>query len=235
MEAAEDLFRLAHEGSDEARSRIIRENAGLVRMMAYRLGGGRADLEDLIQWGQIGLIQAVDRFDPSYGSRFSSFAVPYIAGEIRRCLRENRPVKCSREIGSLSASIRRFQQEFESQNARPPSLQEVCQSLHLTPENALLALNAAAPVSSLEEPLDSDEELCLGDTISQPQTGPHIEEKLDLALGIASLTEDERRLIQLRYYKNHTQQQTADCLGMTQVQVCRLEKRILKTLRERIG
>lgn len=70
MEAAEDLFRLAHEGSDEARSRIIRENAGLVRMMAYRLGGGHGDLEDLIQWGQIGLIQAVDRFNPSYGSRF---------------------------------------------------------------------------------------------------------------------------------------------------------------------
>lgn len=216
------------------RDRLILENAGLVRMMAHRLHDGQTDLEDLIQWGQIGLILAADRFDPEYGTRFSTYAVPYIAGEIRRCLRENKALKCSRELSRTCTAIHHFQQDYEEKNGRAPSIEELCQSLHLSRENALLALCASQHPASLDEPISQDEELSLVDTIADTTLGPAIEDHLDLTASIHTLAAIDQNIIQLRYYQNKTQTQTAKLLGLSQVQVCRMEKRILKALRQKI-
>lgn len=219
----------------DLRERLILDNLGLVRMVAARLSDGRSDPEDLIQYGQIGLIQAADRYDSAYGASFSSYAVPYITGEIRRYLRENRPVKCSREFGRLCGIVRRYQQEAENKNGRAPTLEELCRALSLDRETLLLALNTSAPVSSLETPLSGEEEgFCLADTLAaSPPTTP-LEDRLDLSDSIRALPESERRLIELRYYKNLTQTETAKRLGLSQIQVCRMEKRILLTLRQKI-
>ena len=216
------------------RDQKISAHAGLVRMVALRLQNGRTDLEDLIGWGQVGLIQAVDRFDPSLGTRFSSFAVPYIAGEIRRCLREDRSLHCSRETGRLCGDIRRFQQDFTAEHGREPSVHDLSKGLQVPPERILLALSLIHPVSSIDAPLPGDEESSLGDMIPQPEEGPSRETRLDLYESLSALPEKERRLIKLRYFQGLTQSQTASKLGMTQVQVCRLEKKILKTLRHQI-
>lgn len=216
------------------REEQIAAHAGLVRMVALRLRNGQTDLEDLIQWGQIGLIQAVDRFDPAWGTRFSTFAVPYIAGEIRRCLREDRQVHCSREIGRLCSAIHRYQQSFEAERGRPPSIQELALALQVSAEKILLALSLTSPLSSIDAPLPGDEERSLKDTIPQPETGPSTETRLDLAAGLSSLPAEEQRLIQLRYFQGLTQTQTAAVLHKSQVQVSRLEKKILQALRRKI-
>ena len=216
------------------REQKIAAHAGLVRMVALRLKNGQTDLEDLIQWGQIGLIQAVDRFDPARGTRFSTFAVPYIAGEIHRCLREDRQIHCSRETGRLCGTIHRYQQTFEAEHGRPPSIQELAMALKVSTEKILLALSLTTPVSSIDAPLPGDEEHSLKDTIPQPETGPSTETRLDLATSLSSLPVEEQRLIHLRYYQGLTQTQTAAILHKNQVQVSRLEKKILRALRRKI-
>lgn len=235
MESAKsDAVRPVSVDTPLTREQKIAAHAGLVRMVALRLMNGQTDLEDLIQWGQIGLIQAVDRFDPARGTRFSTFAVPYIAGEIRRCLREDRQVHCSRETGRLCGAIHRYQQAFETEHGRPPSIQELSLALKVSAEKILLALSLAAPVSSIDAPLPGDEEHCLKDTIPQPESGPSAETCLDLAASLSSLPADEQRLIRLRYYQGLTQAQTAAILHKSQVQISRLEKKILQVLRRKI-
>ncbi|MBQ7915768.1 MAG: sigma-70 family RNA polymerase sigma factor, partial [Firmicutes bacterium] len=151
-------------------------------------------------------------------------------------LRENKTIKCSRELSRTCGLIHRFQQDYEKNHGRAPTLEELCHDLQLSRETVLLALGAAHSqnVASLDEPLSEDEEVSLGDTICDTQKGPSIEDHLDLSASLASLPLPEQQLIRLRYYQNKTQTQTAKLLGLTQVQVCRMEKRILKSLRQKI-
>lgn len=206
--------------------RIVAEHTGLVRSVALRLSFVyQAETEDLMQIGYIGLLKAARRFEPERGLAFSTYAVPMITGEIRSQLRDQGSIKVSRGIKSDIAALRRAENAFLTANGTSPKLSDLTAATGLSAERAAQALAAADTLQHFEEyeslPLCGDEE------------EKNID-RIDLAAGIASLTARQRQVILLRYYRDFTQQQTADILGISQVQVCRIEKKTLRELEQKL-
>ena len=213
----------------EQRSRMIEENIGLVHACAHRFKGKGIEYDDLFQAGCIGLVKATDAFDSERGVRFSTYAVPVILGEMRRLFRDGGTVKVSRSLKELSMKVARQREQLSKRLGREPTVSELAAELAVSEESIIEALGAGTPPVSLtsEEdsaqidlPVDSPEEL-LSDLISLKQMLRQLEER-------------DRRLIELRYFGNKTQVQTAQELGMTQVQVSRREKKILLWLRSQL-
>ncbi len=206
--------------------RMVAEHAGLVRTVALRLSHAYpAETEDLIQIGYIGLLKAAKRFDPERGLAFSTYAVPMIAGEIRSQLRDQGGIKVSRSIKADITAVRRAENTFLAAHGTSPKISELAEAAGLPTERVAQALAAADHMQHFEE-YDSLH-LC-GDEEEKNIA------RIDLAAGIASLTARQRQVILLRYYKDFTQQQTADILGISQVQVCRIEKKTLRELAQKI-
>ncbi len=202
------------------------ENVGLVRALVPRFLGRGVEYDDLFQAGCEGLIKAAQRFDPSRGFRFSTYAVPVILGEMRRLFREGGTVKVSRAVKELSMKASRLSEEIAAKTGRAPSVAELADRLSCTPEKCAEALGAAAPPVSLSgEDGEADSDL------PTPSMEEHISDRLALRQVLETLPENDRRLIEYRYYGNRTQQETAERLGMTQVQVSRREKKVLLYLR----
>lgn len=213
------------------RSLFIEENIGLVHSCAHRFTGRGIEYEDLFQAGCIGLVKAYDAFDSERGTRFSTYAVPVILGEIRRLFRDGGTVKVSRSIKELSMKIARERERFSLKNGREPTISEIAKSLETSEESVTEAICASSPVISLTESDDDG-----GGQEDVPVESPEekITERLSVEEAVGSLEEKDRTLIQLRYFKNRTQTQTAAVLGMTQVQVSRREKKILEILRKEL-
>lgn len=206
--------------------RIVAEHTGLVKSVALRLSHAYpAETEDLIQIGYIGLLKAAKRFEPERGLAFSTYAVPMIAGEIRSQLRDQGSIKVSRSIKTDITAIRRAETAFLAAHGVSPRLSELAEAVGLPAERVAQALAAADTMQHFEE-YDSLH-LC-GDEEEKNIA------RIDLVSGIASLTARQRQVILLRYYKDFTQQQTADILGISQVQVCRIEKKTLRELAQKI-
>ena len=206
--------------------RMVAEHAGLVRAVALRLSHAYpAETEDLMQIGYIGLLKAAKRFEPERGLAFSTYAVPMIAGEIRSQLRDQGSIKVSRSIKADITAIRRAENAFLAAHGTSPKISELAEAAGLPTERVAQALAAADHMQHFEE-YDSLH-LC-GDEEEKNIA------RIDLAAGIASLTARQRQVILLRYYKDFTQQQTADVLGISQVQVCRIEKKTLRELAQKI-
>lgn len=206
--------------------RMVAEHAGLVRTVALRLSHAYpAETEDLMQIGYIGLLKAAKRFEPERGLAFSTYAVPMIAGEIRSQLRDQGSIKVSRSIKADITAIRRAENAFLAAHGVSPKISELAETAGLSAERVAQALAAADHMQHFEE-YDSLH-LC-GDEEEKNIA------RIDLAAGIASLTARQRQVILLRYYKDFTQQQTADVLGISQVQVCRIEKKTLRELAQKI-
>ena len=191
------------------------------------------DYEDLYQYGCMGLIKAIDRFDPSLGTRFSTYAVPVILGEVRRYLRDDAPVHVSRAIRDDARSIARFREAFLREKAREPTIDEISAGTGLSREDAVLALNAQREVKSLYEPVGGDGELRLMDVIGEESMG-EVDKRLLLAGLLKELSPQERTIIIRRYFRSNTQSEIARDLGVSQVQVSRLERKILNRLRARV-
>ena len=191
------------------------------------------DYEDLYQYGCMGLIKAIDRFDPSLGTRFSTYAVPVILGEVRRYLRDDAPVHVSRAIRDDARSIARFREAFLREKAREPTIDEISAGTGLSREDAVLALNAQREVKSLYEPVGGDGELRLMDVIGEESMG-EVDRRLLLAGLLKELSPQERTIIIRRYFRSNTQSEIARDLGVSQVQVSRLERKILNRLRARV-
>lgn len=215
--------------AEQERSRIIEENIGLVHACAHRFKGKGIEYDDLFQAGCMGLVKATDAFDTGRGVRFSTYAVPVILGEMRRLFRDGGTVKVSRSLKELSMKVARQREQLSKRLGREPTVSELAEALAVSEESIVEALGAGTPPVSLtsEEdsaqidlPVDSPEEL-LSDLISLKQMLRQLEER-------------DRRLIELRYFGNKTQVQTAQELGMTQVQVSRREKKILLWLRSQL-
>ncbi len=213
------------------REQTISNNLGLVHACAHRFKGRGIEYDDLFQAGCMGLCKAADAFDEARGVRFSTYAVPVILGEMRRLFRDGGTVKVSRTIKELSMKLVREREALSTQLGREATISELAQAVGLPQEQVVEALCAAAPPLSLTEsggegggqidlPVDSPEDL-LSDLISLKQV-------------IGSLPPNDRRLIVLRYFAGKTQVQTAQVLGMTQVQVSRREKKILAALRSEL-
>ena len=237
MDRTEELIRRSQEGDKEARETLIEENMGLIHHVVKRFLGRGVEAEDLFQIGAIGLVKAVDRFDLSYDVRFSTYAVPMIAGEIKRFLRDDSMIKISRSLKELAIRAARLREQLFMERGEEPGVEELAKLLKVEPEELVQAMDGSAEVESLQKIVyqGDGEGLSLMDKVEQ---GKDEEEtllrQLLLEQLLSSLEPKERRLIMLRFFHDRTQTQVAEELGMSQVQVSRLEKKILQALKKRI-
>ena len=230
MTAVFDLIRASQAGDASACARLAEENAGLIWSVVKRYDWGRHDTEDLYQLGCLGFLKAVQGFDPDYGTQFSTYAVPKIAGEIRRFLRDDGMVKVSRSRKEQALAIRRARTALTAALGREPVLSELAAETGLTPEDIAAADLAAASVSSLQAQA-GEAGSALEELIGSDPAEEGLIERMALHTAIGHLPERERKLIYLRYFKGLTQVKTAQILGVSQVQVSRLEKKAIAFLR----
>ena len=233
-EAAYDRFaervRAAQAGDERALDELVRENLALVKYIVRRFLGRGKEYDDLYQMGCMGLVKAIQKFDTSMNVRFSTYAVPMIMGEIRRFLRDDNTIHISRSIQEAAARNNAFVRDYEMNHQQAPGIDAICRELALDRDMALLAMSAAVPPRSLSEPVGDRENLSLADTI--PVDGMEgADDRLLLQDMLRSLDEQEAALIRGRYFERRTQQDVGNQLGYTQVQVSRMESRILRKLR----
>lgn len=225
------LLRAARAGDREAAGRMIEENAGLIWSIARRYFGRGVEPDDLYQLGCLGFLKAIDGFDEEYGTRFSTYAVPKISGEIRRFLRDDGTVKVSRGIKERGAVIRAARKTLEQTLGREPTVSELSAHTGITPEDIAVAETAAIPTESLQQPAGEDGfslEHVLGDWTQEER----LVEYVALRQAIERLPEKERQVVFLRFYHGLTQDRASRILSVSQVQVSRLERRAVKRLRE---
>ncbi len=213
------------------RDKAVNENLGLVHACAVRFRGKGIEYDDLYQAGCVGLIKAVDKFDPALGYRFSTYAVPVIMGEIKRMFRDGGSVKVSRSLKELSLKINKAGDDFVREHGREPTVSELAKCLDSSEEAVTEAIGAAAPPLSLTL---SDDDGEVQSDIPVPSHDGKIIEIMSLHTELKKLSPEDRRLIELRFFKRVTQTAAAKKLGMSQVQVSRREKKILKKLREKL-
>ena len=233
-QSTRDKLVRAHNGDMQAREELVEENMALVRYLVKRFVGRGADAEDLFQYGCMGLLKAIDRFDPEYTVQFSTYAVPVILGEIRRFLRDDGPIHVSRTIHDNARRVDQFCAEWREKNGSDPGIDQVAESLRISREDVVLALNARHRVRSLSEPISSDSDRRLMDVLG-PEPMRDIDSRLTLAKLLRDLPDEERTLIIRRYFKAHTQTEIARDMGISQVQVSRMESRIIKKMRKNAG
>ena len=233
MSAALDLLREAQKGNREACEQVVLENNGLIWSVVRRYYGRGVDPDDLYQLGCLGFLKAVQGFDFSYGTCFSTYAVPKIAGEIRRFPRDDGAVKVGRVIREQGQTLYSARERLRQQLGREPALSELSEATGFTPEEiAQIELATDTPESLQQE---TAEGLTLEGTLGTEAPEEGMVERIALREAIDQLPEKERMTILLRYFKGLTQEQTARILGVSQVQVSRLERRGLKRLRESVG
>ncbi len=238
MEHTLALIEKAHGGDKEARETLVEENMGLVYTIVRRFAGRGHEMEDLIQIGSIGLIKAIDKFNSAFDVKFSTYAVPMIAGEIKRFLRDDGMIKVSRSLKETAGKAYMVKEALEKKYGREPSLEEISEEIGASREDIVLAMESAAEVESLHKTIYQGD----GNAISlmdklEEQGNPNEELLNHMVLNdvIQTLHEAERMLIRLRYFEDKTQMEVARALGMSQVQVSRYEKKILKKMRGRIS
>lgn len=224
----------AHQGDKEARNMLVEENVGLVWSIVRRFKNRGVELEDLFQIGSIGLIKAIDKFDTEYDVKFSTYAVPMIMGEIKRYLRDNGMVKVSRSIKELSFKVYHAKEAMEKSLGREPTLVEIAEELGVLPEDVVTAVDAAAEVESLSKIIYQGEghDIALIDKLEEKKDqNEELLNQMVIEKAMEYLDEKEKMLLNMRYFQEKTQSAIAKELGMTQVQVSRMEKRILMFLR----
>ena len=243
MDDTKELILRAHNGDKAARDKLVIENIGLVYSVSRRFAGRGYELEDINQIGTIGLIKAIDKFDDSFDVRFSTYAVPMIAGEIKRFLRDDGMLKVSRSLKENGYRIKKASDKLVSQNGREATIEELAAATELSVEDVVMALEANTDVESIYRTIyqnDGNEVYLVdklsgssGDTVKDEFAGAQEQLLNSILLEqlLAELDELEGKLIMLRYFKEMTQTQVADKLGISQVQVSRLEKKILRKLR----
>ncbi|MDG5787675.1 RNA polymerase sporulation sigma factor SigF [Evansella sp. AB-P1] len=230
------LIKEAQDGDQEARDRIVNVNTRLVWSVVQRFLNRGYEADDLFQIGCIGLIKSVDKFDLSYDVKFSTYAVPMIIGEIQRFLRDDGTVKVSRSIKESANKIRKMKEELSKTYGRTPTVNELAEKLEMTPEEVVFAQEASRQLTSIHETVyeNDGDPITLLDQISDDGDLKWFD-KIALRDEIDKLDEREKLIVYLRYYKDQTQSQVAERLGISQVQVSRLEKKILKQLKEQLG
>lgn len=226
------LISLAQDGDSAALDLIARQNIKLVYSIAHKFTGRGTELDDLVQLGTIGLIKAIKKFDANFDVKFSTYAVPMIMGEIKRFLRDDGPVKVSRSLKQLAAKAYAIQNDLSKSSEHEPTISEIAHILCVSEAELAAAIEAAQMPESLYTPLGEDESMLLIDKIKCPaDSESETVNKIALGQLIKKLPEREQKIIILRYFKDKTQSQTAIELGISQVQVSRLERKILSALK----
>lgn len=230
-EEVKDFIFRSQNGDKEARDLLVEKNIRLVWSVVQRFINRGYDPDDLFQIGSIGLIKSIDKFDLSYDVRFSTYAVPMIIGEIQRFIRDDGSVKVSRSLKEVGNRIRKQKDELTKQMGRSPTVSEIAKVLEISPEEVVHAQEAAKSPHSIHETVfeNDGDPITLLDQIADQDTKWF--EKLSIQEAIRGLNERERLIVYLRYYKDQTQSEVADRLGISQVQVSRLEKKILHEMK----
>ena len=237
MDHTISLIRKSHHWDKEAREQLVKENVGLVWCVVKRFYGRGAEPEDLFQIGSIGLLKAIDKFDLSYDVQFSTYAVPMISGEIRRFLRDDGMIKVSRSLKKLSYKCGKKKEELTERMGREPTMEELATSLGTEKEELVQAMEAATEVESIYRPIhqEGDSQLSILDRLeekSRPEE--HLLNRMMLSQILDGLDKEERQLIYLRYFQEKTQAAVGEILGISQVQVSRMEKKILERMRKQM-
>lgn len=230
--SAPELLQAAREGDNRACEQVMQENAGLIWSIVRRYYGRGVDPDDLYQLACLGFLKAVRGYDPAFGTQFSTYAVPKIAGEIRRFLRDDGAVKVSRGIKERAAAIRMARVRLQGSLNREPTLSELSQETGLEPEEIAAAETAVEPVASLQ--METGEGLTLESVLGTGGMEEQVVEQVVLHQALRELPVQERQVLLLRYYKGLTQSRTAQVIGVSQVQVSRIERRAVARLKERL-
>lgn len=233
-----ELFIRARQSDKSAKEKIVSDNTGLVWSIARRFMGRGYDLEEIYQVGCMGLLKAIDRFDANYEVKFSTYAVPLISGEIKRFLRDNGMIKVSRILKQNGYNISKAREELLYKLGREATIEEISDATGLSTEDIVLAVEANRDVESIYQPVFGAEEneSCMIDRLADEE-GREADisiNKLLLEQAMSNLNDDEKTLINMRYFEDRTQNEVAATLGISQVQVSRLEKKLLKTMRNNI-
>lgn len=233
MSRTEELILRSQAGDKAAGELLVNENTGLIWSVAKRFIGRGTEPEDLYQLGCMGFLKAVDGFDPEYGTQFSTYAVPKIAGEIRRFLRDDGAIKVSRSIKEQAAAIKNARNILSNALGREPSIQELSNHTGISPEEIATAETATSSVESIFRE-SGEEGFTLENVLTDSQSEEQLLEKIALRQAISELPQREQTVIRLRYYHGLTQDRIAKVLGVSQVQVSRIEKKAIGILRQRI-
>ncbi len=231
MTGLEELIRQSQGGNRDATQQLVEENSGLIWSVARRFMGRGTEADDLYQLGCLGFLKAVEGFDLEYGTQFSTYAVPKIAGEIRRFLRDDGAVKVSRSLKEQSATIKATRNRLTSALGREPTIQEISRQTGFSPEEIALAETATAATESIQRQT-GEEGFSLENILTDTESEEGLVEKIALRQAIEALPEREKTVIKLRYFHCLTQQRVAKVMDVSQVQVSRIEKKALGLLRE---
>ena len=234
------IIERAQNGSKDDMTKLIQDNSRLVWSIVRRFNGRGYDTEDLYQIGSIGLIKAIQRFDTNFEVRLSTYAVPYILRKIKRFIRDDGPIKISRSIKELNIKIKELQKEYQNKYGRDISLEEIAKELKTSKEEITMALDSAKPVNSIEDSQYRDNKTDKTiSVIEQLSTGKdeetEIANRITIKKLISELKDKEKEVILLRYYKGKTQMQVSRILGITQVQVSRIERRVLENMKRKLS
>lgn len=229
-----ELIAKSQDGDSVAREQLVTENSGLIWSVARRFIGRGTDAEDLYQLGCLGFLKAVDGFDFEFGTQFSTYAVPKIAGEIRRFLRDDGAVKVSRSLKEKAATIKTTRNLLISAFGREPTIQEISRQTGYSPEEIAAAETATACVESIQQESGEDG-FTLENILSDTESEENMLERISLQQAIEKLQEREAMVIRLRYFHGLTQERIARVLNVSQVQVSRIEKKALQQLRLFMG
>ncbi len=234
------MIEQAQNGNKDDMTKLIEDNSRLVWSIVRRFNGRGYDIEDLYQIGCIGLIKAIQRFDTNFEVRLSTYAVPYILGEIKRFIRDDGPIKISRSIKELNIKIKELQNEYQNKYGKDISLEEIAKELKTSKEEIAMALDSSRPVNSIEDSQYRDNKTDKTiSVIEQLSTGKdeetEITNRMTIKKLISELKDKEKEVILLRYYKGKTQMQVSKILGITQVQVSRIERKVLDNMKRKLS
>lgn len=241
LENTYDDIAKAQDGNSEAMDSLVKNNMGLVYNIARRFIGRGYEIEDLNQIGAMGLVKSIKKFDINYNVQLSTYAVPFIIGEIKRYIRDDGKIKVSRSIKELATKINQIQKEYIIKNGEEIKIEKIAELLNVSKEEVALAIDANASniVTSINEPIyneKSGKEVCAGDMLADEKNEElNITDRLTINKLIEELNEQERNIVIMRYYKGKTQTEVAKKLGISQVQVSRIEKRILYGMKQKLA
>lgn len=231
VEKTSDLIQKSKDGDKDALDELIVENTPLVKSVVRRYSGKNVEYDDLMQLGSMGLLKAIKNFDENFNVRFSTYAVPMIAGEIKRFIRDDGAVKVSRALKLLAYNIGKFKDDFSKTNNREPTIDEISKAFNVDKEEVVFALDSTRYPLSLNDTQGDDEGAPLIDKIGE-NTSNDLDDKIILKGVIKDLPEREKKIIILRYYRDKTQSEVAGIMGVSQVQISRIENKILSKIKE---
>ena len=234
MSSTEELIQRAQSGDTSAMEILVEENTGLIWAVTRRFLGRGVEADDLYQLGSLGFLKAVEGFDLSYGTQFSTYAVPKISGEIRRFLRDDGTVKVSRSLKEQASAIRVVRNQLTTALGRDPTIAEISRQTGFSPEEIAMAETATAATESIQRET-GEEGFSLENVLTDTESEEIMVEKIALQQAISALPEREATVIKLRFFHGLTQQRVARVLGVSQVQVSRIEKKAIHRLREMLS